>query len=319
MVRNKPRLSIGIPVFNGAKYLSQALDSLLTQTYEDFELIISDNASTDKTPEICKEYAEKDPRVIYSRNKINLGGPANYNHVFHLASGKYFKWAAYDDLHAPEYLQKCIDVLESDPSIVLCHSRNGRIDQDGNVVGNYDDKTLSRIGSLKPHERFGDLISLRNPCWFLYGVMRANSLRRTPLHGDYILADRNLLAELGLIGRFYEIQEHLFFRRDHPDAYTSTYYSKPVAVRDYRLQSEWWTGKKGKNMNIFPHWKHCFEFFNSVNRVSLRFLDRCLCYREICNWIIKEKGWQLMKWDLTNALGLWRLELNRGRDKTEEF
>lgn len=312
MVERKPRLCIGLPVFNGEKYLRQALDSLLSQTYNDFELIISDNASTDSTPQICKDYAAIDHRVIYNRSEINLGGPANYNRVFRLSSAEYFKWAAHDDFHAPTYLQKCMAVLDNDSSIVLCHSKNGRIDQYGKVVGSYDDRTLLRIGSAKVHERFGDLISLRNPCWSLYGIMRAKSLRKTPLHGDYILADRNLLAELGLMGRFHEIPEHLFYRRDHPDAYTNTYYSKSSTVRDYRIQSEWWTGRKGENLTMLPHWKHCIEFFRSVNRVSLKSLERLLCYREILKWILLEGGWRLMKWDLTNALELWRMRLRYG-------
>jgi glycosyltransferase involved in cell wall biosynthesis len=310
MANGKPRVSIGVPVYNGEKYLRQALDSLLTQTYQDFELIISDNASTDATQQICEEYARKDSRVRYCRSKKNVGGPANYNRVFRLSSSGYFKWAAYDDMHAPEYLQKCVEVLDKDPSVVSCHSRSNCIDEFGKIVGNYDDRTLPKIDSFKPHERFGDLISLRNPCWFLYAVTRADSLRKTPLHGDYILADRNLLAELGLLGRLYEIPEHLFFRRDHPQAYTSTYYSKPEAVHDYRKQSEWWIGKKGKNMTLFPHWKHCAEFFRSVDRVSLSLSEKLLCYREITKWIIREKGYKLMKWDLTNALKLWRMMLN---------
>jgi len=311
MGTRKPRLSIGLPVYNGEKYLRQAIDSLLTQTYRDFELIISDNASTDQTQRICQEYAKTDSRIKYHRSKTNVGGPANYNRAFRLSSTEstYFKWAAHDDVHAPEYLEKCINVLDNDASIVMCHSRSGCINEHGVLVGNYDDRTLSSIDSPKPHERFGDLISLRNTCWFLYGVVRASSLRKTPLHGDYILADRNLLAEIGLLGRIHEVSEHLFFRRDHPQAYTNTYYSKTVAVRDYRIQSEWWTGKKGKNMTMFPHWKHCFEFFKSANRVPLGFVERCLCYRAISNWIIREKGYRLMKWDLTNALKLWSIQL----------
>lgn len=312
MSTSNTRLNIGLPVFNGEKYLEKALDSLLSQTYKDFKLIICDNASTDKTEQICRKYAKIDARVHYYRNKTNVGGPANYNLVFKLSSSKYFKWAAYDDVHAPDYLQKCLEVLDDDPSVVLSHSRNGRIDQYDNLVGTYDEHILSRISSDKPHERFGDLISLRNPCWSLYGVMRSGALKRTPLHGDYILADRNLLAELGLMGRFYEIPEHLFFRRDHPEAYTSTYYSKSATVRDYRNQSKWWTGKKGKTMSLLPHWKHCFEFFRSVNRVPLNPFERYLCYNEIAKWVIKEKGYRLMKWDLTNALELWRMSLKYG-------
>ncbi len=310
MLHNKPRLNIGLPVFNGEKYLEQALDSILNQTYRDFELIISDNASNDKTQQICREYARMDNRVKYYRNKVNLGAPANYNRVFRLSSSEYFKWISHDDIHAPDYLQKCIQILDNNPAIVLCHSKTGRIDENGKLVGNYDNMSLSRIGSEKSWERFGDLISPRNHCWYFFGVIRSNLLKKTPLHGDYILADRNLLAELGLMGQLYEIPEHLFLRRDHSGAYTNVYYSKPVIVRDYRVQSEWWTGKKGSKMIMLPHWKNCLEFVRSVHRVPLGWTDRLFCYREIYKWLTKDKGLSLMKWDMSNVIQLWRLSLN---------
>jgi glycosyltransferase involved in cell wall biosynthesis len=314
MVNKKPRLSIGLPVFNGEKYLRHAIDSILSQTYTDFELILSDNASTDKTEEICREYAQMDTRIRYYRNKSNLGGPANYNLAFKLSLGEYFKWAAYDDLLTSEYLEKCVDVLDDDPSVVLCHSRVGCIDENGVLIGNYDNRTLHRIDSFKPHERFADLISLRNTCWAIHAVMRSSSLSKTPLHGDYIDADRNLLAELGLRGRFYEIPEHLFLRRDHPQAYTSIYYSERK-VCDYRTQLFWWTGRKKKMLLVLPHWKNCLEYFVSINRVPLNLSERLLCYREIYRWLIRENGLQLMKWDLVNELNLWRIKLHYGQSK----
>ena len=88
----------------------------------------------------------------------------------------------------------------------------------------------------------------------IFGVMRSDLLRKTPLHGSYILADRNLLAEIGLMGRIYEIPEHLFFRRDSPEAYTHVYYSKSNSVIDYRRQLNWWGIKKTKSAFILPHW-----------------------------------------------------------------
>jgi glycosyltransferase involved in cell wall biosynthesis len=103
--RDKPRLSIGMPVFNGEKYLKEALDSILAQTYSDFELLISDNASTDRTEQICREYAAKDRRIRYYRNEKNIGAPKNFNRVFELSSGKYFRWATFTHPSAkPNYL-----------------------------------------------------------------------------------------------------------------------------------------------------------------------------------------------------------------------
>jgi glycosyltransferase involved in cell wall biosynthesis len=105
MTSKIPRVSIGLPVFNGEKYLAEALDSILSQTYRDFKLIISDNASTDRTEQICREYAAKDRRIRYYRNEKNIGAPKNFNRVFELSSGKYFRWDAFTHPSAkPNYL-----------------------------------------------------------------------------------------------------------------------------------------------------------------------------------------------------------------------
>src|SRR4051794_3298661 len=93
-----PKLSIGLPVYNGENFLAHAVDSILAQDFRDFELIISDNASTDRTAEICRGYAESDPRVRYVRFETNQGGSRNFCYVFELARGEYFKWAAHDDV-----------------------------------------------------------------------------------------------------------------------------------------------------------------------------------------------------------------------------
>ncbi len=295
----KPCVSIGLPVFNGEKYLKAALDSILAQTFIDFELIISDNASTDKTPQICRAYAARDSRVSYYRNETNLGAPRNYNRTVKLSQGKYFKWAAADDVHAPEYLKKCVEVLDNDPSIVLCHSKSSRINEQGILVGTYDHKM--RIGSSKIQERFGDLISIMtNPCWPIFGVMRKDILVRTPLHGDYRGADANLLVELSLYGRLYEVPEYLFLRRDHSQAYTKRFCSnqqfKSSKVLD--AQIAWWSSNSWLN---YTNLKNCYEFFNSVNRAPLKLSERILCYREIFKWIFRE-GWKLFGNDVDQYL-----------------
>lgn len=291
---DKPSMSIGLPVFNGEKYLKAALDSILTQTFADFELIISDNASIDSTPQICRSYVEKDSRVRYYRNESNLGAPRNYNRTVRLSQGKYFKWAAADDIHAPEYLRRCVEVLDKDPSIVLCHSKTARIDEQGIIVGTYDH--TMRLDSPKRQERFGDLISIMtNPCWPIFGVMRKEILAKTPLHGDYRGADANLLAELSLYGRLYEVPEYLFLRRDHSQAYTQRFCSnqKNKAAKKLTEQKAWWSSDSWIN---YTNLKNCYEFFESVNRVPLKWSEKILCYQEIFKWFFKE-GWRLFGTD----------------------
>lgn len=285
-----------MPVFNGEKYLRESIGSILNQTYSDFELIISDNASTDRTQEICKEYAHKDKRIKYYRNKQNLGGPKNYNRVFELSSSEYFKWAAYDDVLAPDYLRRCIDVLDNDSSVVGCHCRTGRIDQNGNFLGYYNEDLLKNISSPKPHERFRDLMGLYYTTTPFHAVYRANLFAKSQLHGSYIGADRNLVAELSLMGRIYEIPECLFFWREHPDSYTSIFYGSDRKHTLDRLKAEsaWWSKESG---TYFPHWKNCVEYFRSVNRIPLKLNERLLCYIQILGWIMEE-GRRFMTMDI---------------------
>jgi glycosyltransferase involved in cell wall biosynthesis len=276
-----------MPVFNGEKYLHQSIESILQQTYYDFELIISDNGSIDHTQEICQKYAALDNRIRYYRNRNNIGGPRNYNKVFQLSSSEYFKWAAYDDVLAPEFLKKCINVLETDTSVVGCCCKTGRIDQNGNFLGYYNEGLLRRIGSSKPHERFRDLIGLYYTTTPFHGVYRSSMFGKSQLHGTYIGADRNLVAELSLMGPIFEISECLFFWREHPDSYTSTFYgsTRTHTLDRLRAETSWWSRESG---TYFPHWKNCTEYFRSVNRVELGLLERFLCYTQILGWFMEE-------------------------------
>ena len=307
MDTHKPSLSLGLPVFNGEKYLRQAIDSILNQTYTDFELIISDNASTDRTEEICKKYVDMDDRILYYRSEKNHGAAWNWNRVFKLSSGVYFKWVAHDDVIVPEYLSKCIRVLENYSSIILCHSKNAIINDSDEIVGKYDIGTIN--DSLKPHDRFGQMMQKTGLPWLIFGVFRKDELGKTSLFKNYIGSDWTLLAEVSLLGRISEIQEYLFLRRDHKDSYTDSHYMKPVKIHDYRTETLWWTGGHKKPLLVLPNWKLFIEFFKTVNSVPLGCSERLRCYKEISRWFLKN-GWHLMKWDLKNEFELWRAKLH---------
>jgi glycosyltransferase involved in cell wall biosynthesis len=209
-----PRLSIGLPVYNGEEFLAQAFESLLGQTFSDFRLLVSDNASTDGTEDICRSYARRDPRIVYERAAENRGAAWNFNHVVHLADTEYFKWAAHDDRCAPEFLTRCIDVLDHDPRVVLCYTKSHIIDRQGNVIAEYRNRIDASAAT--PYVRFRNVLTHLVLCHMQFGVLRLAVLRRTGLHGAYPTSDRVLLAELALHGAFHEIDAPLFFRRDHP-------------------------------------------------------------------------------------------------------
>lgn len=205
MTRRAPLVSVGLPVYNGERYLRQALDAMLAQDLEDFELIVSDNASEDATAEIVKEYAAADPRVRYYRNDRNLGLTRNFNRVFELSTGKYFKWTAHDDWHPPQTLRACTEALEGDPSAVLCATAVAVIDEDGTVLEEWHPSVDLRVP--EPHLRLRRLLWSMGETHPLFGVIRADALRRTPLYRPFMGADRVLLAQLALMGPWWQLPE----------------------------------------------------------------------------------------------------------------
>jgi glycosyltransferase involved in cell wall biosynthesis len=209
-------VSVGVPVRNGARFLAETLDSLLAQSYADFELLISDNASTDETPEIGRAYAARDPRVRYLRSDVDLGLAGNYNRLFHEARGKYFKWAAADDLHEPDYLKCCVEVLDRDPSVVLAYGKSRFIDENGKPVEETDPGFDLQDESA--HERLRYVIRSKRWVNAIFGLVRAEALGRTPLLPKYPSGDYIILGELALLGKFVEVPEVLFLRRLHPGA-----------------------------------------------------------------------------------------------------
>jgi len=209
-----PCVSIGVPVRNGEAYLDRALASLLAQDFTDFEVLICDNVSTDRTVAIADAWAAKDSRVKVFRNDVNIGAERNFSRVFTLARGRYFRWAAHDDLIDPQYLGRCVAALESAPDAVLSNSWVNIIDDQDRVIGFYDGG-VAGASSTDTAERFAALVLSRHLCTDLFGVIRTDALRKTQLLGPYFGADRALLAELGLLGRFVHVQAPLFSNREH--------------------------------------------------------------------------------------------------------
>src|SRR6266496_237046 len=226
-----PRLSIGLPVYNGEKSLPESLDALLGQSYGDFELIISDNASTDSTAEICCSYGKQDSRIRYIRQSRDIGRVPNHNFLIEQARGELFKWAACDDLYASDLLKRCVDVLDEYPQVVLAHSGEAVIDNSGAVISlvKYPVVTDSPMAP----ERFRSMLF---DGWGddSYGIIRTEVLRRTPLHGSYHLADRTFTTELALHGPFHQVPDWLYFRRDAP-VMTSTIRERCVHMNPDRV------------------------------------------------------------------------------------
>jgi glycosyltransferase involved in cell wall biosynthesis len=204
-------ISIGMPVYNAQKHLSGSLDSLLAQDFRDFEIIISDNASTDRSGEIAREYAKKDPRVRYLRNYRNFGVYENFNQVFRLSSGRYFMWAGAHDLWSPRFLSTALTRLEENKSAVLCYGITQLIDGNKTEKG-YTTDYLDTTG-LSIIDGFLKVLWAQTYCNAVYGLIRSDILSQTRLFINSISADNLLLIELSLRGSFIQLPEVLYFRR----------------------------------------------------------------------------------------------------------
>ncbi len=213
----KPKLSVGLPVYNGEKYLRQALDSLLGQDFEDFELIISDNASTDGTAAICREYAARDKKVRYLRTETNRGVTWNFRNVLEVAQGQYFKWAAHDDECCPTMFRRCVEVIDqADPTVALVYPRFEFIDDAGAVIMQQIDPNWDRVetSAPTPHQRMAHVIQRNFFGQAIYGIVRTDYLRRVTLFGK-IAPDWIKLAELAMLGNILVVPEVLFRLRRH--------------------------------------------------------------------------------------------------------
>jgi glycosyltransferase involved in cell wall biosynthesis len=213
-----PLVNVGLPVFNGARFLPRAVDSILGQTLGDLELLIADNASTDDTESIARRYAQRDGRVRYVRHLENRGAYFNWNFVARTATGRYFKWASANDYCAPTMLARCVDALESDPSLVLCHGRTCVLDDAGNEEGVYaaDIELLEERPSARFRRICRELALNNAQC----GVIRVDALKRTGYDRPYPAGDLVLMAELALIGKYRLLPEVLLFRRLGPQSTT---------------------------------------------------------------------------------------------------
>lgn len=213
---NRPRVSIAMPLYNCERYVAQAVNSLLAQTYSDFELVISDNASTDGSADICRELARRDSRIKYHRFEQNVGGPGNFRRVFELSSGELHKWSTADDYWEPRYLESCIAVLDSCPDVVLAYSKTMLIEDDGRVREKYEDNLI--LEDSRPSVRFRQLLAQIGLCNAHLGVIRRSAMLKTGLIGPQLASDVHFLAELSLYGKFAVVPDYLFFRRMHPNS-----------------------------------------------------------------------------------------------------
>jgi len=294
----RPSLSIGLPVFNGARFLPAAIDSLLEQTFGDFELIVSDNASTDETQEIAEEYASRDPRIVYVRHERNRGAPWNFNFVVAQAQADYFKWHAADDVCARTLFERSMEVLEQDATVVCCHARTKKIDEQGNLLAEFDDPTDGGLptswfiggsafrhrpdgASPSPSRRFADVLLYSGWGVRSFGMMRTNILRQTSLIRPYYGAEKVLMAELALRGRCHDIPETLFFQRVHEGASSQ----QSAAGRQAYVAANQATG------HSLPRWPHLRDYALVIQQSDIPGAERLRCWCWLARYVVQLRKW----------------------------
>jgi hypothetical protein len=286
--------SIGVPVYNGGRFLRGALDSLLAQDYPDFEIIISDNASDDETEAICRDYAARSELIRYYRTERNMGAIWNVVRVQELARGEYFMWAAHDDLRHPQYLSRCVAALEENPRAIFCCTGVRLIDDDGHDVSHtFPFRSYQPTGAT-PHERLRALA--RSGAWFdSYSLIRTRALAETKM-GPGWGGDVVMLAELCLRGEVVNVPEKLFDYRYFP-AKTAESVAQGISTADVTVSVSW------SDLAV--------DLMECVDRSSLSFLEKPrlkwmiaveLCLRNpSVGWGVREEGFRPARLALASA------------------
>jgi glycosyltransferase involved in cell wall biosynthesis len=269
-------VSIGVPVYNGERFIEEMLRSLLAQSYPEVEIIISDNASTDRTAEICRAYEKVDTRIRFFCNTKNMGAAQNYNRVFALSRGPYFKWQAVDDLCEPEFLSKCVAAFRNHPEIVLAYTKAFVIDLDGNQLDM--DDTPMRFGSANVAERFScALNAIPYTDISIFGLIRRDVLAETQLIGRYLASDRCLISELCLHGPFFRVDEPLFYRRKHAGNIGTS--QESLSFYDPNLKG---------NLS-FPEWRVLREQLFNIGRCPLTIGLKLQLLAGLAEWALSKR------------------------------
>jgi glycosyltransferase involved in cell wall biosynthesis len=289
-----PRVSIGLPVRNGENYLEEALESICYQTFRDFDVLISDNASDDRTEEIARRYVALDSRIRYHRHPVNIGASKNYNYVFHHTQGAFFHWAAHDDVLRPSFLEECVAAFDREPGdTVLVYAQTLLIDAAGRPLRSY--RKVSRKGGRQASERLNEMIgpgdhsaSLLHMCFPIFGLIRRSALERTSLIANMPRSDDLLLVQLALLGPFVEIDDEVFLRREHEGGSVIAAERVARGPELERLLAAWFDPNRKA---VFPatFTKLGFGYLKAVMWTPMVFRERLACLKYVLGWIFRHK------------------------------
>jgi glycosyltransferase involved in cell wall biosynthesis len=293
-----PRVSVGMPAYNSERSIEAAIESILQQTFTDFELIITDNASTDRTAELCRAIAARDPRVRLIVNPVNLGVNPNYRKVAEAARGQYFKWTSTNDLMDRDYIDRCVSILDKRPDAVLAFGRTVVFQTDPESGTPYEDHMdIEDEDPLVRFRRTVEELRLNNA---INGLIRRDVLMRTSVHPDYLSSDNVVLSELALAGKVVLVPETRFFRR--MDKYSATRLQSAATVRFAHYPTE-------RFAQFFQAWRLQSGYFSAVMHSRLPFRDRLRAWR----FVLRQTYWACPRLvaDFTEAVRFYVLRHRR--------
>lgn len=290
-----------MPVRNGENYLAEAIESLLNQSFEDFEIYISDNDSDDATESICRQYAQRDSRVRYRRQTENLGAVGNFNHVAEATDAPLFKWAAHDDVCHRDFLRRCVDALDEHPDAVWAHCRSDMIDENGEsyldqLPADDEEIVVEPDGSRRwrgwprddfdhpsPVRRWSGVLTGTRWCVDSYGVIRREALRQTRLETPVYGSEKVLIGELALLGKMAYVDEPLFAQRIHAEA--SSNLQSAAAQEAFTATSQQFNRTRFAKPFTSSRMRLLSEHRRAIHHIPLPMGQRIACYGVLARYV----------------------------------
>ncbi len=285
-MKKEDSITIGLPVYNGERYLHECIDSIVSQNHTNWKLIISDNASTDNTANICRDYAESDNRISYIRHDTNIGASPNFNLLASEIDTPYFKWIAHDDKIDERFLETCINLLEANQDASLVASKVRFIDSNSQVIEDY--ATPFKTSDRDPGIRFCEMLK-PHPCYEIFGVIRSSCLRKTRLIRNYKHGDGVLLSNLALIGRLIEAPECLMYSRKHEQQ------SMYLYSQDFEAYSEWFDPRNKNGISLTFN-RRFIDYLAIVLGSSISSAEKLNCTLNTFKWLYRYKRVILGEW-----------------------
>ena len=278
MSKSGPKVSVAIPVYNGARWIRPTIESILNQTFENFELVIADNQSTDNTAKICRDYLRHDKRVVLHVNETNIGAALNFNRAFELSRADYFKWASSNDIVKPTFLERCVDVLDTEPDVVVAAPKTQIINENDEVIEQCnEDMHLCEDDPFDRFTAFLDRVRLNN---LEQALMRSDVLRKTTLQAEYWGSDTILMAEMAARGKIYQVPEFLLSRRIARSSTTNLMSQEEIA------------NFYSPNTTHIPHLhlKKAAALISIATRLDIPFRIRMKFYHHCFRYIVWSRG-----------------------------